>query len=85
MANNEGAGLAVGLILGVLIGATVALILAPQPGEKTRELLKTKSDEWSVKAKDVYQEAATKGKEVTAKAREKLQARFEKEKTEEPG
>jgi gas vesicle protein len=84
MDNNEGSGLVVGLILGALIGAAIALILAPQPGEKTRELLKTKSDEWSVKAKDAYQEAATKGKEVTAKAREKLQARFEKEKAEEP-
>ena len=85
MVNDEGSGLAVGLILGALIGAAVALILAPQPGEKTRELLKTKADEWSVKAKDAYQEAVTKGKEVTAKAGEKLQGRFEKEKTEEPG
>ena len=85
MANNEGADFAIGLILGVLIGAAVALILAPQPGEKTRELLKTKADEWSAKAKDAYQEAATKGKEVTAKVREELQARFEKEKAEEPG
>jgi gas vesicle protein len=85
MANNEGPDFAVGLILGALIGAAIALVLAPQPGEKTRELLKTKSDEWSVKAKGAYQEAATKGKEVTAKARETLQARFEKEKAEEPG
>ena len=85
MATNEGADFAIGLILGVLIGAAVALILAPQPGEKTRELLKTKADEWSAKAQDAYQEAATKGKEVTAKVREELQARFEKEKAEEPG
>ena len=85
MANNEGSGFALGLILGAVIGAAIALVLAPQPGDKTRELLKTKTDEWSVKAKDAYQEAATKGKEVTAKARKKLQARLEKEKAEEPG
>jgi gas vesicle protein len=84
MANNEGSDLACGLILGALIGAAVALILAPQPGDKTRGLLKTKADEWSVKAKDAYHEAATRGKEVAAKAGEKLQARFEKEKAEEP-
>ena len=85
MSDDKGSSFGIGIILGVFIGAAIALILAPQPGEKTRELLKTKADEWSVKAKDAYQEAATKGKEVTAKVREELQARFEKEKAEEPG
>ena len=80
MANNNGASFGVGLILGLLIGAAIGLILAPQPGEKTRELLKTKADEWSAKAKDAYQEALKEGKQVAAKAREELRANFEKEK-----
>jgi len=78
MANNKGSGFGVGLILGTLVGAAIGLILAPQTGEKTRELLKTKADEWSAKAKDGYQEALKEGKEVAAKAREELRAKFEK-------
>jgi gas vesicle protein len=58
----------------------MGLILAPQAGEKTRVLLKTKADEWSAKAKDSYREALKEGKEVAAKAHEELRARFEKAK-----
>jgi gas vesicle protein len=80
MANNKGSSLGIGLILGTLIGAAMGLILAPQAGEKTRVLLKTKADEWSAKAKDSYREALKEGKEVAAKAHEELRARFEKAK-----
>ena len=80
MTDDKGASFGIGIILGVFIGAAIALILAPQPGDKTREMLKTKADEWSAKAKDAYREGLKEGKEVAGKAREELRARFEKEK-----
>ena len=38
--SNGGIGFAFGLIVGALIGAAAAILMAPQPGEKTREQLR---------------------------------------------
>ena len=44
MKNKQGgdASFLLGLVLGIFIGAAVALILAPQPGEETRAMLAEK-------------------------------------------
>ena len=67
MADKSGDFLA-GFVLGGLAGAAIALLLAPQPGEETRSLLKDRSielreraDELSTEAKRVATELQEKG------------------------
>jgi len=77
MGNNEGGGAGMfvaGLLIGGAIGATVALLYAPQRGDETRDLLKQKTTEYSdtVKAKagGLTEAAKTKANEFSAKAGE---------------
>jgi gas vesicle protein len=42
---NKGSALFVGVVLGGLVGASVALLLAPQPGQETRAQLRNKGYE----------------------------------------
>jgi gas vesicle protein len=51
--NNSGLGFASGLIIGGLIGAAVAIVLAPQSGEETRDLIRGKAHEFKGKAMDL--------------------------------
>jgi gas vesicle protein len=51
--NNSGLGFVSGLIIGGLIGAVVALVLAPQSGEETRDLIRGKAHEFRGKAMDL--------------------------------
>ncbi len=51
--NGSGLGFASGLIIGGLIGAVVAIVLAPQSGEETRELIRGKAHEFRGKAMDL--------------------------------
>lgn len=51
--NNSGLGFASGLLIGGLIGAVVALVLAPQSGEETRDLIRGKAHEFKGKAMDM--------------------------------
>lgn len=60
-----------GFILGGLVGAAVALLLAPQPGEETRSLLRERSielkeraDELSAEAKKLATDLQERGKGV---------------------
>lgn len=60
-----------GFILGGLVGAAVALLLAPQPGEETRALLrergielKERADELSAEAKKLASGLQERGKET---------------------
>ena len=46
------AGFITGLLFGVLAGATLAMIAAPQSGEDTRDLLRAKAREAADKARD---------------------------------
>jgi gas vesicle protein len=58
-----------GLIIGGLIGAAVALLMAPQSGEETRELIRDKSIELKDRAVETAEEARIKAEAAAAEAR----------------
>jgi gas vesicle protein len=58
-----------GLIIGGLIGAAVALLMAPQSGEETRELIRDKSIELKDRAAETAEEARIKAESAAAEAR----------------
>jgi len=78
MGNKEGgsgAGMFVaGMLIGGAIGATVALLYAPQRGDETRDYLKQKTNEYSdavkTKAGDLSEAAKVKANEFSTKATE---------------
>jgi len=50
---NAGVGFLSGLVIGAFAGAVIALMLAPQTGEETRELILGKAQEAKGKALDL--------------------------------
>lgn len=58
-----------GLIIGGLVGAAVALLLAPQSGEETREIIRDRSIELKDKAVETAEEARQKAEAAAAEAR----------------
>ena len=73
MADNDsdfGAFLS-GFVLGGLVGAAVALLLAPQTGEQTRAVIREKSIELRDTAYDQADVVKTKAGEVAAQAKTK--------------
>ena len=69
----------VGFVVGVGVGATVALLLAPESGQQVRERIKTKADEGTQhlkeRASSVTGSAAElidKGKEALGQAKENI-------------
>jgi gas vesicle protein len=58
-----------GLIIGGLIGAAVALLLAPQSGEETRVLIRDKSIELKDRAVETAEEARVRAEAAAAEAR----------------
>ena len=75
-AGNQGLGFVLGLLAGSLIGAATAIILTPQSGDKTRELLKAKADEARVKAGEVAVELNRDLGEWTEKTKATVVTRF---------
>jgi gas vesicle protein len=61
-----------GFILGIVTGAAVALLMAPQSGEETRDMLQEKGQTLKEKAADTVQEARYQAKDVASKARERI-------------
>jgi len=53
-----------GLLMGSIIGAVVALVLAPQSGEETRKLLKDKALELGKEINDQTETLKEKGREL---------------------
>lgn len=45
-------GFVLGLLVGSLVGAAIAILMAPQSGEDTRKVLREKAGQAGVKAKD---------------------------------
>lgn len=77
MANdNEGtfAAYLSGFLLGGIVGAAVALLLAPQSGEETRSIINVKAIELKDQIDTVAADAKTKADELTQDAREKAVA-----------
>lgn len=70
---NNGPGFFAGLLLGGVIGAVLGLLFAPQPGEKTREQLRGRIDEFVSLGKSAWEE----GKEAAGQKKDELKARFE--------
>jgi gas vesicle protein len=56
---SGGGGFVTGLLLGLLAGATLAMIAAPQSGENTRDLLRAKAREAADKARDTAGDVST--------------------------
>jgi len=46
-ANDSGASLAIGIVLGAVVGAGLALLLAPRTGKETRRRLADAGERWS--------------------------------------
>ena len=73
--DDSGAGTVVAaFVLGILTGAAVALLVAPQSGEETRRYLKEKAREGREKAG----EAARQGRELWSRQRDTLTSAFER-------
>jgi gas vesicle protein len=71
MDNRDEIGmLAVGLIVGALTGAVIALLFAPQSGEETRAQIKEKSIELQQSAEATAAEARTRADELTRQVTE---------------
>ncbi len=60
-----------GFAIGGLVGASVALLLAPQSGEDTRKFIQDKSIELKTSAAETAEQTRTKAIEVAHQAREK--------------
>lgn len=60
-----------GFIIGGLIGATVALLSAPQSGAETRAMLRERSSELRDRAADVASDTAARANQMISDARDK--------------
>ncbi len=67
--DNDFVAFLVGFVVGGLVGAATALLLAPQSGEETRTLIKEKSIELKDKAVETAEEARAKAEAAAAEAR----------------
>jgi gas vesicle protein len=64
----DGKGKAGAMILGIAIGIVIAILYAPEKGEKMRKRLAKKSGEWSEKATEALESAG----EVVEKGRKRF-------------
>jgi gas vesicle protein len=67
-------GLGIGLLAGVIIGATIALLYAPKSGKETRQLIKNKVEEVIDSAKEKTSGVIDTVKEVASEANRKGRA-----------
>lgn len=90
--SNRGSGFFLGLVLGAVVGATLAILFAPQEGEKTRNLLLEQGvdlrkrtegtlDQISGQAKERFNEAMSSGRETYGKVKDELSSRYNRAKT----
>ncbi len=80
MADGRGPGFFAGVLTGGIIGAALALVFAPRPGEETREILleksaelRNKAQELSALAKEGADELLERGKSVVEEQRAKVE------------
>lgn len=74
MADNNGdlGSFLAGFLIGGLIGAGVALLMAPQSGEETREMIKDKSIELRDRAYETADVARERAEQLAQQARERV-------------
>jgi gas vesicle protein len=70
-----------GFVLGGLVGASVALLMAPQSGEETRTVIRDKSIELKDKAVVTAEEARVRAEKAAADARARAEELAEQTKT----
>jgi gas vesicle protein len=66
----------VGFVVGGLVGASVALLLAPQSGEETRTLIREKSIELKDKAVETAEEARARAEKAMEDARTRAESAY---------
>ncbi|MBI5878416.1 MAG: YtxH domain-containing protein [Chloroflexi bacterium] len=67
------AGFFIGGVVGGLLGAAAALLMAPQAGEDTRAMLREKGIELRDQAEDLSAEARKRAEEASAEARKRAE------------
>jgi len=72
----KASGFFAGLIIGALIGAGIALLYAPQPGEKTREQLRSRLVGLTERARDTFRQAIEEGKAAAAARKAELESKL---------
>ena len=77
MADNDGdlGSFVAGFLIGGLIGAGVALLLAPQSGEETREMLRERGIELKSRAEEAATEFRSKAETYMEEGRERVEGR----------
>ena len=70
MSDHQGSSMLVGFALGAVVGAGLALLLAPATGSDTRQRIKEKAQELGGKAKELGESAHGKFEEVGQTVRE---------------
>ena len=89
MAKDSGGGFMAGFILGGLIGAAVAILFAPQPGEQTVSMIREKGVEFKQRLGDMspeevketvkksVREAIEEGKVAATRTKEEMLSRLD--------
>ena len=62
-----------GVLIGGLVGAATALLLAPQTGEETRKVIGKTSEEWRDRAQDVLEDARERADATIADSRRRAE------------
>jgi gas vesicle protein len=86
---KSGSGFLFGLVLGMAVGAAIALLFAPQPGEETRSQLSEGSVQFRRMGREGYQtlagqlrdrygEAIEQAREASNQAKEEILSRYNK-------
>lgn len=89
---KSGSGFLFGLVLGMAVGAAVALLFAPQPGEETRSQLSDSSVQLRRMGREGYQtlagqlrdrygDAVSQGRDAYTQAKDEILSRYNKAKT----
>ena len=89
---KSGSGFLFGLVLGMAVGAAIALLFAPQPGEETRSQLSESSTQLRRMGREGYQtlagqlrdrygDAVSQGRDAYNQARDEILSRYSKAKT----
>jgi gas vesicle protein len=73
MADTSVGDFVAGFLVGALVGAAAALLLAPQSGEQTRILIRDKGVELGHRADELSAEARRRAEELQAEARQRAE------------
>ena len=68
MEHNSTSGCFIGFIMGVIVGAAIGFLYAPNPGKETRELVKDRAAKIKVKTAQLAEEVKEKAHQMEGKA-----------------